>query len=93
MSEDVLSMLKCKQDVKVYLEIFNIIRWVAGLMGRRLIDQEYDVPSIIIFFQKFLQNSLQQCFHFLYILNFTKIKRFVCKSKPAAHCFIFNLSK
>jgi hypothetical protein len=60
--------------------IFNIMCWVAGSMGDHLINQVTDVPSII-FFHNFLQNSLQK-------------KSFECsKSKPATHCFFFNLSK
>ena len=60
------------QQVQVSLNptIFNIIRWVAGLLGHRLIEQASEVPSII-FFHDFLQNSLQKSFQ---LYNFTKKK-------------------
>ena len=53
-----------------------LVRW-----DKWLIDLASDVPSII-FFQKFLQNSLQKSFQFIFLFfyNFTeiKIKSFEC---------------
>ena len=54
-------------------------------------SRKFDAPPSIISFHNLLQNY----FHFLFY-NFTKIeiKSFECtKSKPATHCFTFNLSK
>ena len=35
-----------------------------GLWDKQIIDQASDVPSIILFFQNFLQNSLQNPLEF-----------------------------
>ena len=56
----------------------------AGLLGRwdkRILDQMFDVPSII-FFHNFLQNSLQKSFQFIFLFFYKitkiKIKSFEC---------------
>ena len=55
--------------------IFNIIRWVAGSVGRKTHPPLSDVPSII-FFHYFFQNSLQKYFQSisLFLFKNTKIK-------------------
>ena len=56
--------------------IFNIIRWVAGSVGRKTHPPLSDVPSII-FFHNFLQKFLQKIvsiYFFYFFYNFTTIK-------------------
>ena len=45
--------------------IFNIIHWVAELIGRSSQGSSSDVPSTI-FFHNFLQNYLQKSFQFFF---------------------------
>ena len=46
-----------------------------GLWDKQIIDQASDVPSIILFFQNFLQDSLQNPLKFFLIfLLLTKMK-------------------
>ena len=56
-----------------------------------------DVPSIIFFIiscKILCKNPFNFFFHFLITLHKIKIKIFECpKTKPATHCFIFNLPK
>ena len=74
--------------------IFNIIRWVDGTivsLTKRLMFQVHIIFFFIISCNFFCKNPFN-----LFFYNFKKIKTksFECpKSKPATHCFIFNLSK
>ena len=71
---------------------------MLGRWDKRIVDQASDVPSIIFFFmiscKVLCKNPFNFLFLFLFLYNFTeiKIKSFECPiSKPATHCFIFNL--
>ena len=59
--------------------IYNIIRWVAGMMGQR--NRRPSVwCSKYFFFHDFLQNSLQKSFQFFFLIFFKKTSKIKIKS-------------
>ena len=73
-----VTVLLCQIYNSYNPSIYNIIRWFAGWWDKRLVDHESDAPSIIIFL-KFLQNSLQRHFQFIFFV-FYKITKMKIKS-------------
>ena len=70
-----------------------MIHWVAGTNDSSIKCLMFQVLFFFIISCKILCKNL---FIFLFLYNFTKIKKqsFEClKSKAATHCFIFNQSK
>ena len=78
--------------------IFNMICWFAGTPGQRTQQPSVCCSKYYFFFTISCKILCKNCFNlfFLFIHKFTKtkIKSFESpKSKPATHCYIFNLSK
>ena len=72
------------------LQYNTLGRWVNGMTLSLTKHLMFQVSFFFIIFCKILFKNLFSYFFY----NFKKIKRFECpKSKPANHCFIFNLLK
>ena len=87
---------------KIYLQVLSCCTCVLKSDNLQYNMLGYWVNEMIVsltkyyFLSQFLAKFFAKIFsiYFFIFYNFSKIKSFECpKSKPATHCFIFNLSK